>query len=67
MTMTLKCADFGNDCPAVFRGPSVEAVLEQAKKHGKEAHGQTDEQVNSPETARIAAEKAREDHGPDLS
>jgi predicted small metal-binding protein len=67
MTLTLKCSEFGNACPAVFRGPTVEAVLEQAKKHGMEAHGQTAEQVNAPETARIAAEKTRGDYGPDLS
>lgn len=67
MVMTLKCKVFGTDCPVVFRGSSVADVLEQAKHHGMEVHGQTAEQVNSPETARIAAEHAREDHGPDLS
>ena len=47
MHKLLKCSDFGLDCPAEFRGPTVEDVLEQAKKHGMEAHGQTAEQVNS--------------------
>lgn len=54
----LKCAEYGTGCPVVFRGPTVESVLEQAKKHGMAVHGQTLEQVNSPEVARIAAEKS---------
>jgi predicted small metal-binding protein len=59
-TKVLKCADFGVDCPVEFRGHSVAEVLEQAQKHGMEAHGQTKEQVESEETLRIAAEKTRE-------
>lgn len=59
----LKCSDFGLDCPAEFRGPTVEDVLEQAKKHGMEAHGQTAEQVNSEEALRVAAAKTRDEDG----
>ena len=59
----LKCSDFGVDCPAEFRGPTVEDVLEQAKKHGMEVHGQTAEQVNSKEVMEIAAAKARDEDG----
>lgn len=50
----LTCKDFGIDCPAEFRGESVEEVLAQAKRHGIEAHGQTEEQVNSDEVRKIA-------------
>ena len=57
----LKCSDFGLDCPAEFRGPTVEDVLEQAKKHGMEAHGQTAEQVNSEAVMQIAATKVRDE------
>lgn len=62
-TKLLKCSDFGVDCPVEFRGPTVEDVLEQAKKHGMEAHGQTAEQVNSQEALQIAATKTRDDDG----
>jgi predicted small metal-binding protein len=56
----LTCKDFGIDCPAEFRGDSLEEVLEQAKRHGKVSHGQTDEQVNSAEVRRIAEHKTRD-------
>jgi predicted small metal-binding protein len=56
----LMCKDFGVDCPAEFRGETVEEVLEMAKKHGMDSHGQTKEQVESPETRRVAEEKSRE-------
>lgn len=57
----LKCKDFGIDCPAEFRGASVEDVLAQAKRHGMESHGQTEEQVNSPEVRKIAEERSRDE------
>ena len=56
----LKCNDFGIDCPAEFRGETLEEVLEQAKKHGMSDHGQTKEQVESEETRRIATEKTKD-------
>ncbi|HTK60393.1 MAG TPA: DUF1059 domain-containing protein [Candidatus Baltobacteraceae bacterium] len=59
----LKCSDFGQDCPVEFRGPTVEDVLEQAKKHGMEVHGETAEQVNSQEAMQIAATKVRDEDG----
>ena len=57
----LRCRDFGIDCPAEFRGGSVEEVLEKAKEHGVEHHGQTEEQVNSPEVRKIAETKTRDE------
>jgi len=62
-TKLLKCSDFGVDCPAEFRGETVEDVLQQAKKHGMEVHGQTEEQVNSEATLQIAATKTRDEDG----
>ena len=59
----LKCSDFGLNCEAEFRGATVEEVLEQAKKHGMEVHGQTAEQANSPEVMQTAATKARDEDG----
>lgn len=56
----LTCRDFGMDCPAEFRGETTEDVLAQAKEHGVAAHGQTQEQVDAPETRRIAEEKSRD-------
>lgn len=56
----LKCNDFGIDCPAEFRGETLEEVLEQAKKHGMSDHGQTKEQVESPETRKIAEERTKD-------
>ena len=49
MAYTLACRDFGSDCPYVAEGDSIEQVLEDGKKHAKEVHGYTDEQVNDPE------------------
>ncbi|MEK7546044.1 MAG: DUF1059 domain-containing protein [Patescibacteria group bacterium] len=63
MHKLLKCSDFGVDCPEEFRGATVEEVLEMAKKHGMEAHGQTAEQANSPEVMQIAATKTRDEDG----
>ncbi len=57
----LRCRDFGIDCPAEFRGDSVDGVLALAKRHGMESHGQTEEQVNSPEVRKIAEEKSRDE------
>ena len=57
----LKCKDFGIDCPAEFRGKDVEEVLAQAKRHGMESHGQTQEQVDSAETRKVAEEKSRDE------
>ncbi len=62
-TKLLKCSDFGLECDAEFRGATVEEVLEQVKKHGMEAHGQTAEQVNSEAVMQIAATKTRDEDG----
>ena len=58
---TLKCRDFGLDCNAEFRGETVEAVIEQAKAHGMEAHGQKKADLESEQFMAMAASKVREE------
>jgi predicted small metal-binding protein len=49
MAYTLACRDAGmTACPFVARGKTVEEVLAQTAKHGKEVHGYTDKQLNDP-------------------
>ena len=57
----LRCKDFGIDCPAEFRGSSIEEVLSQAKRHGVAHHGQTEEQVNSADVRKIAEQKTKDE------
>ena len=57
----LKCRDFGMDCTAEFRGETVEDVIEQAKKHGMEAHGQKKADVETEQFMAMAAAKVREE------
>ena len=49
MTYTLACRDLGSDCPYIARGETIDKVVEDGVKHGKEVHGYTDEQLNDPE------------------
>jgi len=49
MAYELACRDLGADCPYVARGETIEEVLEDGAKHGKEVHGYTDEQLNDPQ------------------
>ena len=58
---TLACKDFGNDCPMVFRGETVESVIDQAKKHGMEAHGQDPKDLETEKFMAEAASKVREE------
>ena len=40
MTKTLACKDTGmTECPYIARGQTIEEVLNDAGKHGKEVHG----------------------------
>ncbi len=48
MAYTLACRDAGVACDFVARGEKEEEVLAKGKKHVKEVHGYTDEQVNDP-------------------
>ncbi len=49
MGLKLACRDIGIDCSYVSRGENMEKLMEDAGPHGKEVHGYTDEQLNSPE------------------
>ena len=49
MGLKLACRDLGSDCPYVARGETMEELMADAVKHGKEVHGYTDEQLNDPE------------------
>lgn len=42
MAKVVYCRDAGVDCDFVARGKTVEEVLKQCMKHGREAHGMTE-------------------------
>lgn len=42
------CRDVGMDCDFVAEGQTIEEVMAQAARHGKETHGYTDEQLQDP-------------------
>ena len=47
------------DCDYVARGETMEELMADGAKHGKEAHGYTDEQVNDPKLAEAIKAKAK--------
>ena len=49
MGLKLACRDLGTACPYVARGETIEELMADGAKHGKEIHGYTDEQLNDPE------------------
>jgi predicted small metal-binding protein len=47
MTLTLNCKDAGDPvCTHTMRGETEEELLENAKRHGIEVHGYTEETFN---------------------
>jgi len=47
MTLTLNCKDAGDPvCTHTMQGETEEELLENAKKHGKEVHGYTEDTWN---------------------
>jgi predicted small metal-binding protein len=47
MTLTLNCKDAGDPvCTHTMQGETEEELLENAKKHGIEVHGYTEETFN---------------------
>ena len=54
MGLTLACKDFGDECPFIARGETEDELMINGKKHMKEAHGYTDEQLNDPELEKKA-------------
>ena len=51
MTKTVACKDLGLDCSYVARGETMEELMADGVKHGKEVHKYTDEQLNDPKMA----------------
>ena len=49
MVYKIACMDTGMDCPFVARGETMDEVMGEAAKHGKQVHGYTDEQLKDPE------------------
>jgi len=48
MTYKLACKDVGVKCPFVAQGKTMDELMKNAVKHGKEVHGYTDEQIKDP-------------------
>ena len=44
--LTIACRDVGQNCDCVIQGETEEELIENAKKHGIEAHGYTEESFN---------------------
>ncbi len=53
MAKRFACRDDGEfpDCPAIMRGETEEEVILQAKEHGRQAHGMTEDQLRDPALA----------------
>ncbi len=49
MAYTLACKDTGIQCSYVSRGETMDELMADAGKHGKNVHDYTDEQLNDPE------------------
>jgi predicted small metal-binding protein len=47
--MTISCRDLGKNCDFVAHGDTEEELMVNIKKHVKEMHGYTDEELNDPE------------------
>ncbi|KAF5418962.1 MAG: DUF1059 domain-containing protein [Methanosarcinales archaeon] len=48
MAYKLACKDMGIECPFVAQGKTMDELMGNAAKHGKEVHGYTDEQLKDP-------------------
>lgn len=53
----LRCAEIGffPTCPAVMRGPDEEAVLAEAGRHAREAHGLGDADMTPESLEKVRA------------
>ena len=47
--MKIACRDLGQNCDYVAHGDTEEELIADIKKHGKEMHSYTDEQLKDPE------------------
>lgn len=51
----LRCAHFYEDCKAVMRGETDDAVMEEAARHGRDVHGEDPEQWSQDEIRQMRA------------
>lgn len=61
MGLKLACMDLGLDCPYIARGETMEELMADGGKHGKEVHGYTDEQLNDPEMIKQIKEAVKQE------
>ncbi len=55
--MTIRCADFNNDCPAQFTAPDENELLQHVELHTKAAHQPMEW---TPELAEVVKTKVRQ-------
>ena len=48
MAYKIACRSLGMDCDFVARGETMDDLMADGGKHGKEVHGHTDEQLHDP-------------------
>lgn len=60
MAYEIACRDLGADCNYTTRGNTMEELMTNGAKHGKEAHGFTDEQMQDPGIAEMIKAAVRE-------
>jgi len=60
MGLKLACMDLGLDCPYIARGETMEELMADGGKHGKEVHGYMDEQLNDPEMIKQIKEAVKQ-------
>ncbi|MFA9496756.1 MAG: DUF1059 domain-containing protein [Candidatus Bathyarchaeota archaeon] len=59
MGLELKCSNIEQElgiestCPFVAHGEDMDKLMKVMKKHAKEVHGYTDEQLEDPETIAV--------------
>jgi len=57
MTVTIRCADFGNNCPAHFTAPEQDELMQHVELHTKTAH---EPMEWTPELAEVAKTHIRQ-------
>lgn len=51
MAFQVACRDLGMDCDYVAKGQTMDELMMDGAKHGKDVHGFTDEQMQDPALA----------------
>lgn len=52
MAYKFACSKVGFSCPFEAEGKTEDELMAKIKKHGKEAHGMTEAQINDPAMSR---------------